>query len=179
MLFFVASLKANGFEKIDAVIFNAATTMDDGSLSADGVDMQYQVNHLSHFLLANLLVPFLRDGSRIVFVSSLNHYIGKLTPSSMKAYSLPSKNADPKTHVGGMQLYSDTKLMNSMTAVELSIRYPQIVVTSVHPGFVQSDLDQDGNAIAALIMPYLRSKLMARSTASGALSNFASRRIQR
>jgi NAD(P)-dependent dehydrogenase (short-subunit alcohol dehydrogenase family) len=166
---FAKGLLAEG-RAVDAVILNAATTMDDGSLSADGVDMQYQVNHLSHFLLANLLAPALRDGARLVFVSSMNHYLGRLdSPAARLAYSAAHRNADPATRMGGMQLYSDTKLMNSLTAVDMAARHPRLVATHVHPGLVETGLDEDGHPLAALLVPLVR-RLLARSAAAGALT---------
>jgi NAD(P)-dependent dehydrogenase (short-subunit alcohol dehydrogenase family) len=72
----------------------------------------------------------------------------------------------------GMTVYSDTKLMNTMTAVELDKRLKAagrsgVSVMSVHPGFVQSDLDQDAGPAMRFLMPKIRS-FLARDTPSGA-----------
>jgi len=154
--------------RIDVLILNAATTADGGE-TVDGIDVQYQVNHLSHFLLANLLLPIMKPTSRIIFVSSSMHYYGEI---SRAAYNATAKNLEPATRRMGMTVYSDTKLMNTMTAVELDKRLKAagrsgVSVMSVHPGFVQSDLDQDAGPAMRFLMPKIRS-FLARDTPSGA-----------
>jgi|MDSV01.2.fsa_nt_gb NAD(P)-dependent dehydrogenase (short-subunit alcohol dehydrogenase family) len=160
-----------GDRSIDALILNAATTADN-EITKDGIDMQYQVNHLSHFLLSNLLIQQMKVKSRIIFVSSAMHYLGTI---DFKAFSFSNKNLKPH-HVGGGRLYSATKLMNTMAAIELDILLKKhyedevtIAVSSVHPGFVISELDEDGKSFKQIIMPYLR-QLLARQTNTGALT---------
>jgi len=52
-------------------------------LSVDGLESQFQVNYLGHFLLSNLLLPTLNESgsptkhARIVNVSSCAHYGGE------------------------------------------------------------------------------------------------------
>jgi hypothetical protein len=98
------------------------------------------------------------------------HYMGDL---NREAYSATNKNADPATRVGGMQLYSDTKLFNTMTAAELDKRVKKagqsVAITSVHPGFVISELDGDGSPLSQAVMPHIRS-LLAHNTPQGALT---------
>jgi WW domain-containing oxidoreductase len=43
------------------------------SLTPDGYETTFQVNHLSHMYLTLLLEPLLGQGSRVVIVSSESH----------------------------------------------------------------------------------------------------------
>ena len=62
-------------EVIDTVINNAGIIVNDLERTEDGLESQYAVNHLSHFLLTNLLLPLIlkSDTPRVVNISSLGH----------------------------------------------------------------------------------------------------------
>ena len=61
--------------RLDGVLANAGVMAIDYARTADGFERQFGVNHLAHFLLANLLVPLLAKGRspRVVAVSSGAH----------------------------------------------------------------------------------------------------------
>ena len=58
-------------------------------MTEDGYESQFQVNHLSHFLLTLELLPIMLDTAtstgdcRIVIVSSGSHYRGLVVPDNM------------------------------------------------------------------------------------------------
>ncbi|HET7132291.1 MAG TPA: SDR family NAD(P)-dependent oxidoreductase, partial [Gammaproteobacteria bacterium] len=58
---------------LDLLINNAAATVGERRMSADGFELAFAVNHLAHFLLSQLLLPALEANApaRIVNVSSL------------------------------------------------------------------------------------------------------------
>jgi NAD(P)-dependent dehydrogenase (short-subunit alcohol dehydrogenase family) len=56
---------------LDTLVNNAGVFMNERRESADGVELSFAVNHLSHFLLTTLLLPELREPARIVNVSSI------------------------------------------------------------------------------------------------------------
>ena len=63
--------------KVDILINNAGMVTMSRELTEDGQEMQFQSNHLGHFLLTNLLLGKLnaaKDGARIVNVSSVAHW---------------------------------------------------------------------------------------------------------
>jgi NAD(P)-dependent dehydrogenase (short-subunit alcohol dehydrogenase family) len=65
--------------KIDVIINNAAIMICPYELSIDGYELQFATNHLSHFLLTNLLMPKILGagpGATIVNVSSSGHKLG-------------------------------------------------------------------------------------------------------
>jgi NAD(P)-dependent dehydrogenase (short-subunit alcohol dehydrogenase family) len=57
--------------ELDALVNNAGIIVPERRESADGYELTFAVNYLSHFLLTRLLLPRLREPARIVNVSSL------------------------------------------------------------------------------------------------------------
>lgn len=70
-----AILADKDITSIDAVINNAGVIVNDLVRTEDGFEPQFAINHLSHFLLTNLLMPRLLAASspRVVNVSSFGH----------------------------------------------------------------------------------------------------------
>jgi NAD(P)-dependent dehydrogenase (short-subunit alcohol dehydrogenase family) len=59
---------------IDILILNAGVMMCPYSQTEEGFELQFGTNHLGHFLLVKLLLPYMqRRESRIVHVSSNAH----------------------------------------------------------------------------------------------------------
>ena len=77
-------------------------------MTEDGYEVQFQVNHLSHFLLTLELLPIMLDTAetakdvRIVFVSSRLHASGVFVPGNMNAEQEYSRS----------KFYSNSKLYN-------------------------------------------------------------------
>ncbi|NXJ73368.1 DHR13 reductase, partial [Trogon melanurus] len=107
-----------------------------GGITEDGFSLPFQVNHLGHFLLTQLLLERLRScaPSRVVVVASSAHCAGRLR---LDALGLP-----PAGPVSTFQDYCDSKLANVLHARELATRLQGTGVTSyaVHPGFVNTQL---------------------------------------
>ena len=64
-------------KKVDILINNAAAFDTKRVLTEDGQETVFQVNHLSHFLLTNLLLDKMKaaKAARIINVSSLGHWL--------------------------------------------------------------------------------------------------------
>jgi NAD(P)-dependent dehydrogenase (short-subunit alcohol dehydrogenase family) len=168
---------------IDILMLNAGMQNGDSLLlSDDGVEMVYQVNHLSHFLLTRLLLPLLGSndqaiGGRIVHVASSMHYGGSLNHD---AYSSDALNSRNETMRLGMMSYCDTKLMNVVFSNTLDryLRqtpdnyYKQVSSVSIHPGFVVSELDRGLPEMLQFIIKNIRA-LIARPTIDGAVTQVA------
>jgi retinol dehydrogenase-12 len=99
--------------------------------TVDGIERTFQVNYLSHFLLANLLAGPLRAGapSRVVFVASKY--------GSMKIdfddLMVKQRKFTPLNSV------APTKLGEVLLAQELAERWASsgVVVNAIHPGLVR------------------------------------------
>jgi NAD(P)-dependent dehydrogenase (short-subunit alcohol dehydrogenase family) len=100
-------------------------------LTREGLELQWAVNHLSPFLLTNLLLPRIAEGGRILTISSASHYPGKIhwEDPSMEGFYL------------GLRAYEQTKLANVLFSYELARRLAgrrRICVFAVDPGLVNT-----------------------------------------
>jgi retinol dehydrogenase-12 len=108
-------------------------------LTGDGHEALWQVNFLSHALLAELLLPLLErsacgpGGARVVFVSSLVHHLGYNGGIRWSAVDSPEGYVPWKA-------YSQSKLAMLLHAraldVTLAARGSRVVAHAVHPGAV-------------------------------------------
>lgn len=107
-------------------------------LTADGYEIQFQINHLSHFLLFQLLKPALLSGttpamrSRVVNVSSSAHRM----PTGPFNYSFKEGGYNP------WAAYAQSKTANIYMANEIDRRYGNMGLhaTSLHPGAIDTSL---------------------------------------
>jgi NAD(P)-dependent dehydrogenase (short-subunit alcohol dehydrogenase family) len=120
--------------RIDVLVNNAGTVFSRRTLTTDGIEATFAVNHLAGFLLTELLLERLRESapSRIVFTSSAGHYSGTLDLDDVgfeRGYSI-------------MRAYSRSKLANVLTARQLARRLEGsgVTVTSLHPGAISTNI---------------------------------------
>jgi retinol dehydrogenase-12 len=71
---FAAAFSAK-HDRVDVLLNNAGLVLHKRSVTVDGHETQFQVNHLSHFLLTQLLADALGNGApaRVINVSSYAH----------------------------------------------------------------------------------------------------------
>jgi NAD(P)-dependent dehydrogenase (short-subunit alcohol dehydrogenase family) len=120
--------------RLDVLVNNAGTVFSRRTLTTDGIEATFAVNHLPGFLLTELLLERLRESApaRIVFTSSAGHYGGTLDLDDVgfeRGYSI-------------MRAYSRSKLANVLTARQLARRLDGsgVTVTSLHPGAVSTNI---------------------------------------
>nr|XP_056721307.1 dehydrogenase/reductase SDR family member 13 [Euleptes europaea] len=120
--------------RLDILINNAGVSA--GGRSADGFNLTFQVNHLGHFLLTNLLLDRLKRcaPSRVVVVASQAHRVGRIDFQNIH------KPVDGLLKF--YQAYCHSKLANILHTRELANRLEGTNVTcyAVHPGFVDTEL---------------------------------------
>jgi NAD(P)-dependent dehydrogenase (short-subunit alcohol dehydrogenase family) len=122
---------------LHVLINNAGIIYPRREVTADGLEMQFAVNHLAYFLLTNLLLPSLVAGSpsRIVNVSSGAHTHTQLDFDDLQS----EKRYDPQ------KVYSRTKLANILFTYELARRIKDsgVTVNCLTPGVVATRMLAD------------------------------------
>ncbi|CAG8628739.1 6230_t:CDS:2 [Dentiscutata erythropus] len=85
----------------------------------DNFEQQFQVNHLSHFLLTSLLLPTIKNSAtkesqcKIIHTTSKGQLLGKIDFDNLNG---------EKSYTGYLELYSNSKLMNIIYSNELNRR---------------------------------------------------------
>ncbi|MBT6891110.1 MAG: SDR family oxidoreductase [Gammaproteobacteria bacterium] len=148
------------YDRLDVLINNAGVFPPKQRTTVDGFEMQMGVNHLSHFLLTNLLLDCLKASSpaRVVTVSSKLHKAGEIDFKVFKGYE----------NYNSQSAYNSSKLANVLFGIELARQLEGTGVTSnvLHPGAVSTDIIRD--------LPWLLRKIIGMifiSPEKGALTN--------
>lgn len=134
------------YKKIDQLILNAGTWPEVRRTTADGFEECFGVNHLGHMYLTHLLLPLVRksegDSGRIVVLSSKQHTMGAVDWNDLQFERKP---------FAGMQAYQQAKIANVLFAKELGAKLKaqgsSIVVSSVHPGVIKTELHRDASGV--------------------------------
>ncbi|KAF2841607.1 short-chain dehydrogenase [Patellaria atrata CBS 101060] len=126
-------------DRLNILINNAGIMGCPETKTVDGFERQFQTNHLSHFLLLNLLLPTLLSSStpsfpsRCINVSSNGHHNGPATPP----YAPTPGEYDPWIYYGA------SKTANIWMANQLSRLYaPRILGYSLMPGGIDTGLSK-------------------------------------
>jgi NAD(P)-dependent dehydrogenase (short-subunit alcohol dehydrogenase family) len=127
---FVRELAQFNILPLKGLVCNAGVQIVSGNTyTVDGFETTFGVNHLAHFLLVNLLLPQMAEGSRIVFVSSDTHDPATQTGMPAPRYESPHQMAFPPEinemdNAGsiGQSRYATSKLCNLLCTYELARR---------------------------------------------------------
>ena len=119
--------------RIDVMVNNAGTVYDQRKVTGDGHEATWQVNHLSGFLLTELLRDRLVPGSRVVTTSSAGHFQGTMDLDDVGFES---------GGYGIMRAYARSKLANVLHTRWLAdeLQPVGVTVSCLHPGAVATDI---------------------------------------
>jgi NAD(P)-dependent dehydrogenase (short-subunit alcohol dehydrogenase family) len=122
------------YMRLDVLVNNAGVFLLDRKITTDGLEMNFQVNHIAPFLLTNLLLPLLKKSTpaRIVSVSSALH----------SKTILDFENIQAEKNFSGIQAYALSKLGNIYMTLDLAERLAGSGVTAncLHPGGVDTKM---------------------------------------
>ena len=132
----IRKLAANFKEKypLHVLINNAGVFRTKRSLTVDGIETTFAVNHLAYFLLTNLLLDVLEPNapSRVINVSSETH----------RGATINFDNLQGEKKYSALKSYGQSKLANILFTYELAKRLKEtdVTVNCLHPGFTRTNL---------------------------------------
>ncbi|MCG6145970.1 SDR family oxidoreductase [Leptospira bandrabouensis] len=134
--------------KIDVLLNNAGAYFDQYTLTKEGLESTFALNHLNYFILSLGLLPSLKRAgeARIVNVASRAHM----------GVSLNFEDLLGEKEYSGWKQYQRSKLMNIYFTYELAERLNQtkITVNCLHPGFVKTKFGQNNDGLAKILLTF-------------------------
>ena len=156
------------YGRLDLLLNNAGVMAPPRTLTAQGHELQFGVNHLGHMALTQRLLPLMegQPDPRVVTVTSGAQYFGRIR------WNDPSWSSDYDRYGA----YGQSKLANVMFALELEAQLRQrnsnVRSLAAHPGIARTELQptalaNGGNRAEALA--YRLMDPLFQSAAMGAL----------
>lgn len=153
---------AKEYHSLDLLVNNAGFISLDRQETDEGVERQFGINHLGHFLLTNLLIPLMPEKSRIVVVASGAHKAGKIHFDDINL-----------THgYNVVKAYGQSKLANVLFTREMAKRLhdKKITVNCCHPGAVATNMGVSrdtgfGKTITGMLKPFFQTPAEGARTA--------------
>ena len=150
-------------EHLDILLNNAGMIAGPRTLTEEGIETTFAVNHLGPFMLTLLLLPALLRvrGARIVTVASEVHRIARFDPNNLQL----------ERGYGAYRAYALSKLANIMFTHELAKRLEGtgISATCCHPGYVGSNFGRNADfpfrTVMSIVRPFLTASEKGSDTA--------------
>ena len=117
----------------DVIIANAGVMATPLGKTEDGFETQFGTNHLGHFAFVNRIAKLIKDGGRLVNLSSSGHRFSNV---DLKDPNFETTPYEP------FVAYGRSKTANILFAVEFDRRHRDrgVRATAVHPGGIQTEL---------------------------------------
>jgi len=154
-------------DQVDVLVNNAGTVFSRRTLTSDGIEATFAVNHLGGLLLTELLLDRIRESTpaRIVFTSSVGHYSGSLDLDDLgfeHGYTI-------------MRAYSRSKLANVLTTRFLARRLDGtgITVNSLHPGAIATHIWDGAPWFARPVLALMKRRMESPSVGGSRLAYLA------
>jgi protochlorophyllide reductase len=150
--------------RLDVLLNNAGVMAPPRTLTRQGFELQFGVNHLGHFALTQRLLPLLLASAspRVVQVTSGAQYFGQLDFDDLQG----------ERRYDRWKAYGQSKLANVVFAQELQRRHPRLRSAAAHPGLARTNLQPTSVAANGSKVERLAYRLMGplfQSAAQGAL----------
>lgn len=130
------------YDKFDVLVNNAGGAQNERKITIDGYEKTYQINHLSSFLLTNLLIDKLCESKATVIqtTSIAANIFGK---------NLDINDLNNERNYTSLMAYGNSKLENILFTRELNKRYKDKGINAVafEPGIVRSNFGTESKKI--------------------------------
>jgi NAD(P)-dependent dehydrogenase (short-subunit alcohol dehydrogenase family) len=132
------------YAQLHVLINSAGVNLMRRSVTVDGIERTFAINHLAYFLLTNLLLDVLK--------SSAPARIVNITSSGQSPIQFDDLQGERQYR--GFQAYTQSKTANVMFTYELARRLEGagVSVNAVHPGVVRTNLARDMNILFRLML---------------------------
>jgi NAD(P)-dependent dehydrogenase (short-subunit alcohol dehydrogenase family) len=138
------------FPAIDVLVNNAGLHSTSRTLTADGYETVFAVNHLASFLLTRLLLDRLKASApaRIIQVNSQGHRFNGL--------KLEDWNWGKRFYIG-LRSYGQSKTAQLMTVWELAeqLEGSGVTINAMHPGSVRSNVGTNNGWLYRVFKKYI------------------------
>jgi NAD(P)-dependent dehydrogenase (short-subunit alcohol dehydrogenase family) len=130
--------------RVDVLINNAGALFWSRSVTGDGIERTFAINHVAYFVMALGLEPALRaaPAGRVVNTASAAHLGKRLDLADLQS----------ERRYQGFQVYGRSKLCNILFTRELARRWSGsgLAVNCLHPGFVATRFGDQSGGFGAL-----------------------------
>lgn len=150
----------NHFDHIDVLINNVGAIFYRRDETEEGFERTFALNHLSGFLLTNLLLAELVKSApaRIVNVSSSAQFSGRMNFDDLQL----------RRGFKAFRAYGQSKLANMLFTYELDrkLQGTGVTVNALHPGLVRTNIGTNDNLLVRMVQKLILSR--SRSPEKGA-----------
>ena len=117
----------------DVIIANAGVMATPFGKTVDGFETQFGTNHLGHFVFVNRIAKLIKDGGRLVNLSSSGHRFSNVDLNDPNFGTTPYEP---------FVAYGRSKTANILFAVAFDQRHREhgVRAAAVHPGGIQTEL---------------------------------------
>lgn len=140
----LAATLLDRYPRIDVLANNAGGLMGARTVTEDGHELTFQVNHLAPFLLTALLLDrLIASQARVINTASAGNAFGHVDLDDL----------ENERGYNAFRDYGTAKLMNILHARELHHRYGAagLHAASFHPGIIATDFARAGKGLVALL----------------------------
>jgi retinol dehydrogenase-14 len=138
------------YQQLHVLINNAGVFTSKHTVTVDGIETTFAVNHLAPFLLTNLLLAVLKASAPARIIN--------ITSSGERSGTINFDNLQGEGRYSGFQAYNQSKLAMILFTYELArkLEGTGVTVNCVHPGVVVTNLGRGSSGAFGLLLRLMR-----------------------